>query len=164
MFAPFKNDQGFTLIELVVIIILVGILAAIAVPRYVDLRNNAVEAAAMATLDAGRAAISLDFANQVLGGTYVDPFTAAGNDVVIVNASDLNTLHTTMLQSVPNYPPNGTYGDTDPGAFQWVQRIDGTYGNASPQPPVFDGIIDATCNGANARGGVADTNCWVSEL
>ena len=45
-----KNKQGFTLIELVIIIILLGILAAIAIPRYVDLRNHAIEASAQATM------------------------------------------------------------------------------------------------------------------
>lgn len=35
-----KDEQGFTLIELVIIIILVGVLAAIAIPKYVDLREN----------------------------------------------------------------------------------------------------------------------------
>ncbi len=36
MFSPLKNQKGFTLIELVIIIILIGVLAAVAVPRYVD--------------------------------------------------------------------------------------------------------------------------------
>ncbi len=141
-----KNEKGFTLIELVIIIILIGVLAAIAIPKYVDLRNNAVEAAAMATLDAGRAAVNLDFANKVLGAGYTtDIFpNSGGTDVILGTLSDVPNLEA-MLQSTPNYPANGTYNTPADEGFRWVQRVDGSYTSSSPQPPVIDGIIDATC-------------------
>ncbi|TAN60387.1 type II secretion system protein, partial [bacterium] len=40
------NKKGFTMIELVMVIVILGILAAIAVPRFIDLRSDAEKATA----------------------------------------------------------------------------------------------------------------------
>ena len=36
-----NNQKGFTLVEIIAVLILLGILAAVAVPKYIDLTNNA---------------------------------------------------------------------------------------------------------------------------
>ncbi len=121
MFAPLKNQKGFTLIELVIVIILIGVLAAVAVPRYVDLRENAVMASAQATLDAGRAAVILDFSDKVLNtGGYTDLFPTQAGLGFLGTATDISRLEGEM-QSTPSYPPNGPHDDPTDEGFRWYQ-------------------------------------------
>ena len=64
-----RNQKGFTLIELIVIIVIIGILAAVAIPRYVDLVQQAADGTARGVLGGLRGANSLLFASRILGNT-----------------------------------------------------------------------------------------------
>jgi len=48
------KDKGFTLIELVMIIVLLGILAAVAIPRYQDISTNAKHVYSFTTYETNR--------------------------------------------------------------------------------------------------------------
>jgi prepilin-type N-terminal cleavage/methylation domain-containing protein len=47
-----RNQKGFTLIEIIAVLVILGILAAIAIPKYLDMRKEAVtKAASAATME-----------------------------------------------------------------------------------------------------------------
>lgn len=81
------NKRGFTLIEIVMVLVLLGILAAVAVPKYFDLKSKAEEQTAKAVAAEFQARINGKFAEELLAGTACK----TARDTAITEAADLFT-------------------------------------------------------------------------
>ena len=68
-----KTESGFTLIELVIVIVILGILAAVAIPKYEDMREQARVATVKGQLGSIRSAIAIQYARNALNGTATFP-------------------------------------------------------------------------------------------
>ncbi len=83
-----RNSRGFTLIELVMVIVILAILAAVAIPRFIDLQEEARVSSARGIGGAIAGAANILHAQYLLRGTVYILGTTGGPDTgVIYNAN-----------------------------------------------------------------------------
>jgi MSHA pilin protein MshA len=112
--------KGFTLVELVIVIVILGILAAVAVPRFIDITGSAKDAACKGALGGLRSAVSLYYAQYAINNNGLTKWP---------NTADLNA---NMIQGIPANPwagtavatimtvTGGTPGSGDTAAYGWI--------------------------------------------
>jgi MSHA pilin protein MshA len=87
---PNTSQQGFTLIELVVVIVILGILAVTAAPRFVDLTDDARTATLEGVAGSLESAGSLIFAKALIAGNETVDGAATTAPTVDNNGTTIN--------------------------------------------------------------------------
>ena len=83
-----NQQRGFTLIELVVVIVIIGLLAATALPKFIDVTTDARESSVQGVAGGLRAAAALGQAQYVVNGTKSATSISMGGSNVTVLCED----------------------------------------------------------------------------
>jgi len=108
MLRSLSEQDGFTLLELVIIIVIILLLAAVAVPRIVDFSSSAEAAACKSNQN------NIEFALTM--------YSASVNKSIAFFPETLDVLVPAYLDYVPNCPSGGAYEyDVNVGSIQCLE-------------------------------------------
>ncbi|MDP2912015.1 MAG: hypothetical protein Q8N76_06775 [Candidatus Omnitrophota bacterium] len=106
------NKSGFKLIQLIMVIVILGILAAIVIPKFADLATQAKISAGKSGLGAIRSAVAMDYARSAASGKAVFPSTVT-TSLFTDSLIPKNPLNNSASVGVVTAAPSGTATSTD---------------------------------------------------
>jgi prepilin-type N-terminal cleavage/methylation domain-containing protein len=86
-----NTEKGFTLIEVIAVLMILGILAAMVVPRYISAVNNSKTAASKSEIAEMKASLNLAYAKY-----FMSNHTAPTSDQVVTTAGYVSAAQTNV--------------------------------------------------------------------
>ena len=100
-----SSKKAFTMIELIFVIVVIGILSAIAIPKLAATRDDATITKAIATVGAVRSAVATERQKRILKGDFTHPIETlhtSGNAFDVFNADKDSIQNRVLEYSMPD--------------------------------------------------------------
>lgn len=105
--------KAFTMLELVFVIVIIGILSAIAIPKFAATRDDAIITRGMSTLAAVRNAIATERQKRVLRGDFTSIGDLGASGGRIFTGFDNNASNPVLEYDMKSGTTNGLWSQTD---------------------------------------------------
>jgi len=159
-----RSHLGFTMIELIMVIVIVGILAAVAIPKFAMNRNDAIKTTAKTVISSIRSALATEKQRRVLSGNFQSIYRL--NKVGGYNQPIFDAFDTDRENSVLEYPLTSCKNSTSTGC--WMETGVGsktnpisTYTYTMPQSASKKAIFQLKNNKFNCK---TTTDVYCKEL
>jgi general secretion pathway protein G len=128
---PYFSKRAFTLIELIFVIVVIGILSAIAIPKFSGVEDQAVLASGRSTVASVRAAISSERQKRLMLGdsSYISQLDGIGDEGINDDGRKIFDNNGTAADSLLTYPiitKNASGGWMKTGTYTYTYNVDGT--------------------------------------
>ncbi|MBD3257280.1 prepilin-type N-terminal cleavage/methylation domain-containing protein, partial [candidate division GN15 bacterium] len=110
MKVPVSESRGFTLVEMVIVVVVLGILAAVAIPKFLDVREEAEIASVQNMVSSLESALNIYASRQFMEGNPVvphNPFDDLSNIPQNYNGEDNRINNNTTPVGTWTFRPNG---------------------------------------------------------
>ena len=101
-----KNEKGFTLIEIIAVLVIMGILAAVAIPKFFDLQTRAREKAVYTAIAEMNVRVNQLFASKLLDGETVGQINYPAGEVDTNIGTDFDILSWTGWEAYKDGGPD----------------------------------------------------------
>ncbi|RUO71949.1 type II secretion system protein [Idiomarina ramblicola] len=151
-----RNQKGFTLIELIIVIVVLGILAVTAAPQFINFSSDARVSALKGMEGSVKGAMQLTYSKAAIEGEET-----AGTATVSVKGTDVN-----LVFGYPDASATGIIEAVDAGfasdlTSDWVYEVE----TGTPDTVVMaqsSSVTGSGASGAYADGDIATSQCYLT--